>query len=162
MGKKWAEMTSRERDECIHERVMGKQVYCPGAAVTEMVKNPSRIQGEYFEYLIWGCSTCGESGSGAAPERHKIPRVLLPYSGSMGCAWMVVHHLAAILTYDQSKRFMRALITLEDTCEEQRFLPALDFDHLAKLTPEWICQAALKALEISEDEHGKDSDIVSS
>jgi hypothetical protein len=146
---KWSELSTEERDRLVHTKVMGKAITCTGIAVTKMVKNPSRIAGEYFEYPTWHCDTCGREEPRAAPKERDIPGDIPSYSTDMNAALLVATHERFSHTYFNhiraSQLYSCSLYWLKSG-------EAQITTELAPLLPEAICIAALKACGVEVEE----------
>ena len=145
---KWSDLSEQERNGLVHEKVMRKPIKCMGRAVTTMVKNPSRVIGEYFEYATWHCAECRSSGSSIAPDEHNLPGEIPHYSTDMNAAMQIPTHEKfshAYFSYVQASplsHWMCSLYWVDASGERQINT------EVSSILAKAICLAALKACGI--------------
>lgn len=160
---KWSEMTPEERDRLVHVEVIGKPLICPGQAVTEWVKSPSRIQGEYFEYATWKCETCGRAESCIAPESHEVPGEIPLYTQDLNAAWLVVekvcrHSLFASFKVEYTPDKLKVVLTHRDV--HDRSLSMSDSLTVETSLAETICLVALLAAGVEVEPYASARDDI--
>jgi hypothetical protein len=132
---KWAELSERERDALVAEKVLK---WTPGVCDGEMGEQPCSPDG-------WFCQKCGFEGYwGDSFEHQELPK---HYTTSLDAAWQVVKriNIPEGSTYETYARFIKEL---EKIVGSNMFFDLFycDLDGDDHLTPERLCIAALRAV----------------
>jgi hypothetical protein len=168
----WNILTPQERDVLIHEKVMGKDIYCIGTIVAN----------DWGEYQ---CRICfrhflPEDVQDGTPIRHIKSDVItyrynqageqvltdtyIPhYTRSLDAVWIVLKHIVDSHTsHEQDRHFLLALnyygvLSEDDILDKGEF--RLSLHTLAfSISPEVLCLAALKHKEYEVDLEVNNSD----
>jgi hypothetical protein len=145
MMKKWSEMSPKQRDRMVAEKIMGYTVrkhgyYDGGFQSSSSVKRPAYYLFDAEGNADWHREHISEVAAWAGCPS---------YTTDMGAAWSVVRRMDTV----HKDRFVPfavylGLLTvhLEDVPSPRAF--QMNLGRLSKITPEDVCFAALKALGI--------------
>ena len=131
---KWAELKPYEQDELVHEHVMhGK---CPCHALPGVGYIPNA-------YYVWECGKCKANNTNSAGTyRNHDSQVLPQYSCTWDAAWEVIREIEQ---HDELHAAFAYHLGATFATPEGFDTFRVSLEQLAKLTPEKICKAALKA-----------------
>ncbi len=136
---KWSELDAEAKDRLVATKIMG---WTGGECDGEIGEQPISPDG-------WYCQRCGYDGSWGDDFIHeeRPPR----YTQSMDRAWEVIRMLYGRLLFSKRREFYRILQRLVTDTTNLEPGTLVDWpDVLWLLTPEMICQAALRTIGSNE------------
>lgn len=149
---KWSELTRKQRDRLIGEKVMGDTYTCNVVPDFTTHQNPSRAGGIAFTHTTWLCPACGATGYYGKESlvAHEKPSPIPGYSASLDAAWLVVRKMN-VPVEGKFDRYARFIDALESIVGSDLFFDLFYCDSASDdqhLTAERICIAALRAVGV--------------
>ena len=142
---KWDELTDKQRNKLVHEKVMNAPTVCSGKLQVTHGNGPN---GVFFVYFCDICDLTGVCHSENDLPRKHTPEVDIPaYSTDMNAAWQIVEKL-----YEQFNVEITAdlgmLSKYNALVFERDDVKCLGHGYSDTSMPEAVCRAALKAVGI--------------